>query len=150
MKKRKALLIILTLMIIVMAVMFTACDYGQPDKLNIGKISGGERVLIGLQVALIGLVMVFVVLFMLIGFIKIIRYLCMYLEGDKKISFKKKNKNALSQEGLAGADMAASEDDEIAVAITAALIAYYENQNVGCVSELPFKVRSIKQIKNKI
>lgn len=143
MKKRKALLFVMTLILITMSVLFTACEYGQPDKLNIGGIGVGERLLIGIQVAFIGMGMVFVVLFFLIAFIKFFEFLCQYLDGKKKITwFKKKGDNTKKE----NAELAttSSEDEEVAAAIMGALIAYYECEN--SVSELPFRVRSIKKI----
>ena len=132
-----------------MVMAFAGCDlnYGNPDKLEIGKAGVGTRILIGLQVALIGLVTVFVVLLVLILLVKLMQVL---FKIDFKKLFAKKQKEEPKQveaqpQPAQDADIQAEE--EVVAVIMASLIAYYEASGVEYKSNLPFKVRSIKQIK---
>ncbi len=148
MKKAKIIISIILLVCMVMA--FTGCDlnYGNPDKLEIGKAGVGTRILIGLQVALIGIGMVFVVLLMLILLVKLMQLL--FQIDFKKLFAKKQKKEEPKQvesqpQPAQDADIQAEE--EVVAVIMASLIAYYEASGVEYKSNLPFKVRSIKQIK---
>ena len=52
-------------------------DYGSPDKLKIGSQNFGQRLLIGLQVAFLGLATVFLMLVLLIIAVNVIRLILM-------------------------------------------------------------------------
>jgi len=145
----KVVLIIAFLAMLVMSFMACSFEYGTPDKLEMGSASVGERISIGLQVAAMGIGVVFLVLALLIGFIVLFKY------GFKgmdvlKAKFKKQPKvvdaKPAAQPQIQGLD---NVDDEIAAVITAAIMAYYDNTNVRpeYKSNLTFKVRKIKEIK---
>ena len=115
-----------------MVMAFAGCDlnYGNPDKLEIGKAGVGPRILIGLQVALIGLVTVFVVLLVLILLVKLMQVL---FKIDFKKLFAKKQKEEPKQveaqpQPAQDADIQAEE--EVVAVIMASLIAYYEASGV--------------------
>lgn len=121
-------------------------DYGSPDSLNIGGQGFGQRLWIGLQVAFLGLATVFLMLFLLILAVNIIRLILM---GFAQLSENRKKKPATqtsvaTQNVVSSADV--SEDDEIVAAITAAITAYYDSVEVEYKSNLKFRVRSIKEI----
>ena len=89
MKKRLALLSVITLLAIVMLTVFTACAVeGTPDLLGIGDMNVGERIVTGLLVFVLGLGMVFIVLWLLIVIIKAVAYLQLL---PAKIASKKAN-----------------------------------------------------------
>lgn len=148
MKRAKIIFSIILLVCMVMA--FTGCDlnYGNPDRLGIEDMSVGMRILTGLQVALIGIGMVFVVLVVLILLVKLmqlifsINFKKLCAKKNKKVDEPKQEENA---EPTQDADIQA--DEEVVAVIMASLIAYYEASGVEYKSNLPFKVRSIKQIK---
>lgn len=146
MRKRKTLILVLVLMIVVMAMLFTACEYGKPDKLNIADMSVGERILVGFQVTLIGLGMVFLVLVLLILFINLIKYITRFLESDKVKSFKLKKKDKKTDIVQVQDNATTDDDQEVVAVIMSALIAFYDSQDIPSTSDLPFKVRSITQI----
>ncbi|MDE6276048.1 MAG: OadG family protein [Clostridia bacterium] len=125
-------------------------NYGTPDKLGIGSSNFGQRLLIGLQVALLGLGTVFVMLFLLILMVTLLR---MIFEGvgklkvkqaEKKLEAAKNQKVAIIEEKVAIEED--EEDEEVVAVIMAALNAYYETQNATYKSNLKFRVRSIKEI----
>ena len=121
-------------------------DYGNPDSLEIGKSNFGQRLLIGLQVALLGLGTVFVMLILLILMVTLMRLI---FEGVAKLKEKKTAKKVeeLSAQPIVEEKVAIEEEDEEVVAvIMAALNAYYETQDVTYKSNLKFRVRSIKEI----
>lgn len=121
-------------------------NYGKPDKLGIGDGSFGERLWIGVQVAVLGLGTVFVMLALLILMVTIMRLI---FEGVAKLKAKQlaKKQDSVQLQEIATVGESASEDDEEVVAvIMAALNAYYETQNVTYKSNLKFRVRSIKEI----
>ena len=121
-------------------------DYGKPDKLDIGSSNFGQRLLIGLQVALLGLGTVFVMLILLIFMVTLMRLIFEGV-GNMKAKQAEKKAQAPAQEVAAVEEKIASEEDEEVVAvIMAALNAYYEEQNVAYKSNLKFRVRSIKEI----
>ena len=161
--KKYAKIIAIVFVLVLCAMSFMACSfqYGTPDKLDMADSSVGERVLIGLQVALLGVGVVFAVLFLLIGFIVLLKYGFKYADvlkknlankkGTKKISLKKTVKDEIKDEPvdnipqIEGLD---NEDEEIAVAITAAIMAYYDaNVAPTYASNVKFRVRNIKEIK---
>ncbi len=146
MKKFKYLAIILTL-VVLMVCMLGACElnYREPDKLGIAGATVGQRILIGLQVTAMGLVTVFLVLFILIFFVHGLKWL--FTGIDKlKTKLKNKEKKVVPIENKAVEIVAtSSEDEEVVAAISAALVAYYSNTNYK--SNVKFKVRSIKEIK---
>ncbi len=157
--KKYAKIIAIVFVLVLCAMSFMACsfEYGTPDKLDMANSSVGERILIGLQVALLGVGVVFAVLFLLIGFIILLKYGFKYSDvlkaklsakkSAKKANIKDENKdkpvgNIPQIEGLG------NEDEEIAVAITAAIMAYYDaNVAPTYVSNVKFRVRNIKEIK---
>ena len=144
----KVVLIIAILAMLVMSFMACTFEYGTPDKLEMGSSSVGERILIGLQVAAMGIGVVFLVLALLIGFIVLFKY---GFKGMDVLKAKMKKQPKVvdakpAQPQIEGLD---NLDDEIAAAITAAIMAYYDNTNVRpqYKSNLAFKVRKIKEIK---
>lgn len=147
MKKRLALLSVILVLVILMSSLLIACDpEGSPDALGIKGMGVGERIVTGLLVFVMGLGMVFVVLYVLILIIKAIAAL---QSLPAKIAAKK-TKNAPVAEPakeIPAPVVAASDDeDEVVAAITAAIAAYYGAQAVET-SDLPFRVRSIREIK---
>ncbi len=144
----KVVLIIAILAMLVMSFMACTLEYGTPDKLEMGSSSVGERILVGLQVAAMGIGVVFLVLALLIGFIVLFKY---GFKGMDVLKAKMKKQPMVvdakpAQPQIEGLD---NVDDEIAAAITAAIMAYYDNTNVRpqYKSNLAFKVRKIKEIK---
>ncbi len=144
----KVVLIIAILAMLVMSFMACTFEYGTPDKLEMGSSSVGERISIGLQVAAMGIGVVFLVLALLIGFIVLFKY---GFKGMDVLKAKMKKQPKVvdakpAQPQIEGLD---NVDDEIAAAITAAIMAYYDNTNVRpeYKSNLAFKVRKIKEIK---
>lgn len=120
-------------------------DYGNPDKLDIGNSNFGQRLLIGLQVALLGLGTVFVVLFLLILMVTLMRLI---FKGVGKLKAKQvaKKSEVINITPVVEEKIAIEEDEEVVAVITAAVSAYYETQNVTYKSNLKFRVRSIKEI----
>ncbi len=121
-------------------------DYGSPDRLEIGSQSFGQRLGIGLQVAFLGLATVFLMLILLILAVNIIKLIFM---GFAQLKENRKNKTKVQpavETRSVSNSVEVSDDDEIVVAITAALTAYYDAQEVEYKSNLKFKVRSIKEI----
>ena len=144
----KVVLIIAILAMLVMSFMACTFEYGTPDKLEMGSSSVGERILVGLQVAAMGIGVVFLVLALLIGFIVLFKY---GFKGMDVLKAKMKKQPKVvdakpAQPQIEGLD---NVDDEIAAAITAAIMAYYDNTNVRTEykSNLAFKVRKIKELK---
>ena len=118
-------------------------DYGKPDSLDIGGQNFGARLLIGLQVAFLGLATVFLMLVLLIIAVNLIRLILM---GVAKIGEKKGAAKTAAQPATTAVAEEVCEDDEIVAAITAAIMAYYEADDEDCKSNLKFRVRSIKEI----
>lgn len=147
MKKRLALITVIVVLAVVMATLLSACAVeGSPDSLGIGKMNFGERLLTGLLVFVLGLGMVFVVLFLLIAIIKAVAYL---QNLPAKIAAKKSGAVTVTEpvkEIPAPAVAADTDEDEVVAAITAAIAAYYGAEAVET-SDLPFRVRSIREIK---
>lgn len=147
--KKKATLITVILLLVVLATMFTACEVkGNPDSLGIASMNVGERLLTGLLVFIMGLGMVFIVLFVLIAIIKLVAYIQTLPE---RLAKKKAQESVVEEQPSLPApvqqiEVAADEDEEIVVAITAAIAAYYGAQPVE-MSDLKFRVRSIREIK---
>ena len=157
--KKYAKIIAIVFVLVLCAMSFMACSfqYGTPDKLDMANSSVGDRILIGLQVALLGVGVVFAVLFLLIGFIVLLKYGFKYADVAKtKLAAQKKAKTAVVKDEIKdepvgnipqieGLD---NEDEEIAVAITAAIMAYYDaNVAPTYASNVKFRVRNIKEIK---
>ena len=157
--KKYAKIIAIVFVLVLCAMSFMACSfqYGTPDKLDMANSSVGDRILIGLQVALLGVGVVFAVLFLLIGFIVLLKYGFKYADVAKtKLAAQKKAKKAVVKDEIKdepvgnipqieGLD---NEDEEIAVAITAAIMAYYDaNVAPTYASNVKFRVRNIKEIK---
>ena len=157
--KKYAKIIAIVFVLVLCAMSFMACSfqYGTPDKLDMANSSVGDRILIGFQVALLGVGVVFAVLFLLIGFIVLLKYGFKYADVAKtKLAAQKKAKKAVVKDEIKdepvgnipqieGLD---NEDEEIAVAITAAIMAYYDaNVAPTYASNVKFRVRNIKEIK---
>ena len=120
-------------------------EYGEPDSLDIANSNFGQRLLIGLQVALLGICTVFVMHILLILVVTLMRLI---FEGVGKLQEKKAAKKAeeLPKQAVAVAETASEEDEEVVAVIMAALNAYYETQETTYKSNLKFRVRSIKEI----
>ena len=122
-------------------------DYSKKtvDYLKIGSSNFGERLLIGLQVSLLGIGTVFIMLILLILVVTLMR---MIFEGAGKLKEKQaaKKAEAAPKQEVAVQQAASEEDEEVVAVIMAALNAYYETQNVTYKSNLKFRVRSIKEI----
>ena len=132
------------------AMMVVPHDYSGKDKdtLDIATSNFGARLLIGLQVAVLGIGTVFVMLFLLILIVTLMRLI---FEGVGKAKAKqdaKKSETAQNQKVAVVEEKVAidEEDEEIVAVIMASLNAYYETQNVTYKSNLKFRVRSIKEI----
>ena len=132
--------------LITMMATIKSSDYDlDHDSLNVGNSNFGGRLIIGLQVAVLGIGTVFVMLILLILVVTLMRLI---FEGVGKLKEKKSAKNAdveVKQE-IAVEETASEEDEEVVAVIMAALNAYYETQNVEYKSNLKFRVRSIKEI----
>lgn len=117
--------------------------YGKPDSLGIGDSNFGERLLVGLQVVLMGLGTVFMMLFLLILTVTLMKWIFI---GANKLKEKKAAEKTAATQEVAPIASSDGEDEEVVAAIMAALSAYYESQNVEYKSNLKFRVRSIKEI----
>ncbi|MEG2561088.1 MAG: OadG family protein [Clostridia bacterium] len=147
MNKKAKLIILFALVLVCMLSVFTGCEmtYGNPDGLGIANMDIGQRILLGLQVALLGIGMVFVVLFALILIINLMKLLMVYinkLESKKQtnVEVQEEIQPIISQNNN-------NEEEETVAAIMAALTAFYDAQNIEYKSNLSFRVRSIKEIK---
>ena len=146
----KVLSIIFVLVVLMMSFMACSFEYGTPDKLDMGSASVGERILIGLQVAAMGIGVVFVVLFILIGFIVLFKYGFQYADKLKNIIPKKAKKAEKVEQVIEDKPQIIgleNEDEEVAAAISAAIMAYYEQNKQVYTSNLKFRVRNINEIK---
>ena len=107
----------------------------------------GERLVTGLLVFVMGLGMVFIVLILLILIIKAVAYL-QHLPA--MLAAKKANEIPVVEEvkeiPAPVQAIECSDEEEVVAAITAAIAAYYGAQAVE-MSDLPFRVRSIREIK---
>ncbi len=147
-KKKLTLTLVFAVLLVVMLFAFSACSfqYGDPDKLGIGSKNIGEKILLGLQVAGLGIGLVFVVLIILIGIIILFKYAT---QGINKLIAGKQQDNKVeetSQLELPVVIEDTSDEEEIA-AIMAAINMYYDSQEITYKSNLKFRVRSIKEIK---
>ena len=146
--KSKILLILLIIVVLSMSLMSCAFQYGTPDSLDMANSSVGQRIVIGLEVALLGIGVVFVVLALLIGFILLLKY--GFKAADVvKAKFAKKQPKVEEVKPAPAIEGLENEDEELAAVITAAIMAYYDNTNVKTEykSNLTFKVRKITEIK---
>ena len=146
--KSKILLILLIIVVLSMSLMSCAFQYGTPDSLDMANSSVGQRIVIGLEVALLGIGVVFVVLALLIGFILLLKY--GFKAADVvKAKFAKKQPKVEEVKPAPVIEGLENEDEELAAVITAAIMAYYDNTNVKTEykSNLTFKVRKITEIK---
>ncbi len=117
------------------------------DALDIANSSFGERILIGLQVALLGIGTVFIMLILLIIVVTLMKLIFQGVGKLKEKSIAKKSEAMQNQIAVVEEEVALEEEDEEIVAvIMAAINAYYETQNVTYKSNLKFRVRSIKEI----
>lgn len=144
---KRAKIIFSIILLVCLMSLFVGCtlEYGNPDSLGIGDMSVGRRITTGLLVSVLGIGMVFVVLIVLILFIKLMEVLLNLFKNMKKPQKPVEVKPQPVVTATAVEDNQAEE--EVVAAITAALVAYYESNGVVITSSLPFKVRSIKQIK---
>ena len=155
MNKRVALILLTLLSVIFVLAFATACDVEDPnpDKLGIAGMGTDERLWTGIQVFILGLAMVFIVLFLLIGCIKLVEYLIALPEKvakKKAVEHIETEKREAEQAAVAAAEQQRAdeeEEDEVVAVITAALMAYYCGGQPVEMSDLPFRVRSIKEIK---
>ncbi|MCX4362958.1 MAG: OadG family protein [Clostridia bacterium] len=140
-------IVFLALLAGLIALMVLPQNYGTPDKLGVGSSNFGQRLWIGVQVALLGLGTVFVMLVLLIFMVTLMRLI---FEGVGKLKEKQsaKKANSLSNQQTVAAveEIASEEDEEVVAVIMAALNAYYETQQITYKSNLKFRVRSIKEI----
>lgn len=148
MKKRLALLSVIIVLAMIMVTSFAACAVeGSPDALGIADMNFGERLVTGLLVFVMGLGMVFVVLIVLILIIKAVAYL-QHLPA--MMAAKKAGEVPVVDEvkeiPAPVPATESSDEEEVVAAITAAIAAYYGVQAVE-MSDLPFRVRSIREIK---
>jgi len=153
MSKKKIIKIVIICLVLaallggLIALMVLPQEYGKKDKLEIGSHNFGERIWIGLQVAFMGLGTVFVMLFILILMVTLMRLL---FSGAAKLSQKRAEKKAALEQtkvlAIEHSPVVDQSDDEVVAAITAALMAYYDEQNLVYKSNLKFRVRSIKEI----
>lgn len=156
---KKIKILSLVVLICLSCVFLGACDlnYGTPDDLGVGSMSVGERILSGLQVAALGVGVVFAVLVILVILCYVLEYaIKLMLAVSSKKSKKAQDKKVNVPQTAAPAPVASSDsvDEEIAAAISAALMAYYdaqaaeeEEEEVEYSSSIKFVVRSIKEIK---
>ena len=144
----KVLSIVFILVLLMTSFMACSFEYGKPDSLDMGNSTVGERILVGLQVAAMGIGVVFLVLALLIGMIVLFKYGFKGMDVLKAKFAKKKKVEALpqveSKPQIEGLD---SEDEEIAAVISAAIMAYYEQNKQVYTSNLKFRVRNINEIK---
>ncbi|MDE6362625.1 MAG: OadG family protein [Clostridia bacterium] len=131
------------------AMMVLPQNYGKPDSLDIGNSNFGQRLLIGLQVAVLGIGTVFVMLILLILVVTLMRLIFQGAGKLKESQAAKKAQSLQKQEAIIEEKVAIeedNEDEEVVAVIMAALNAYYESQEVTYKSNLKFRVRSIKEI----
>ena len=154
MKKRVALILLTLLSVMFVLAFAAACDVEapDPDKLGIADMGVGDRLWTGIQVFILGLAMVFIVLFLLIGCIKIVEYLIALPEKiakKKAIENIETEKREAEQAAVVAAEQQREEEEEyeVVAVISAALTAYYCGGQAAEMSDLPFRVRSIKEIK---
>ena len=144
----KILSIVFILSLLMMSFMACSFEYGTPDKLDMANSTVGERILIGLQVAALGIGVVFVVLALLIGFIVLFKYLFKWMDMLKAKAPKKAAKvEAPKVEAKPQIEGLEDEDEEVAAVISAAIMAYYEQNKQVYTSNLKFRVRNINEIK---
>lgn len=146
MKSKKTLVLLTTIVLLVVCTMFLgACEmtYNDPDKLGVGDMNVGDRILLGLQVTLLGVGTVFVVLIILIGLILLMRTALTALTNVGK---KKKTEQVKATPIVTTPTITLDEDEEIVAVITAAITAYYDTVNTVEKSDLKFKVRKINRI----
>ncbi len=140
--------ILLALLAGLITLMVMDMPYGTPDKLGVGNSNFGQRMWIGVQVSVLGMGTVFLMLFLLILCVNILRYI---MEGAQKVA-KKRAENKIAKQQQISAPEAVlqiegtTQEEEIVVAITAAVAAYYDAQEPVYKSNLKFRVRSIKEI----
>ncbi|MFI3128994.1 MAG: OadG family protein [Bacillota bacterium] len=106
-----------------------------------------DNLMLGLKVAAIGIVGVFVVLCVLMGAIKAFEYLIAF--ATAKINAKKEASAPKVAQAPAPVAVSApavvEEDSEVVAVITAAIMAILQGENAG---DMPsFTIRKIKQIK---
>ncbi len=103
--------------------------------------------MLGLKVAAIGIVGVFVVLCILMGAIKVFEYLIAFAKNkaEAKKSAVAPAVAAAPAPVAVSAPVSVEEDGEVVAVITAAIMAILESENAG---DMPsFTIRKIKQIK---
>lgn len=146
MKSKKTLVLLTTIVLLVVCTMFFgACEmtYTDPDKLGVGDMNVGQRIVLGLEVTLLGVCTVFVVLIILIGLITLMR---LALSTLTNVGKKKKEEQVKATPVVTTPAITLDEDEEIVAVITAAITAYYDTVNTVEKSDLKFKVRKIKRL----
>ena len=114
-------------------------DYGSPDKLEIGGKNFGERLWIGIQVALLGMGIVFVMLIILILFVNVLRYL---MEGVNKLGANKAEKKVTTLPAHETVlQIEGNNEEDVVAVITAAIPTYYDEQETVYMSNIQFRVR---------
>ncbi len=177
-KKKLFITLALMALIVCMTLAFGACemisDPAEPDDMGIADMNGGERLLTGLQVAAIGLIVVFVVLIVLIFLIKAFKAMVdaaekasegkgkdraqrkaeakarRAAEKQAKLEAARARLEASKKSNAPAAEAASanSDEEEEIAAVMAAIYAYYEVAMPAYErSNLKFRVRSIKEIK---
>ncbi len=101
-------------------------DYGKPDSLDIGNSNFGQRLLIGLQVALLGIGTVFVMLILLIFVVTLMRLIFQGAGKLKEVQAAKKTQSLQKQETIIEEKVAIEEEDEEIVAVIMA--AFYREK----------------------
>lgn len=149
---KKLRIITLVLLMVICCIMFGSCQftYGNPDSLEIGSKTVGERVWIGLQIAFLGVGVVFLVLIILILMVSVMKYSFVAMDKIKAAIAANKAKKEVKDEPVDAPvvvkDESVDADEEVMAAITAALMAYYDAETkIVYESNVKFKVRSIKQ-----
>lgn len=110
------------------------------------KMTVGEKFSLGGSTFLLGLVMVFLVLGILIGFITIVKAIMAAIAKAKVKKLEEKEKKAI-EAPIPVNDSAVSNDDEIAAVISAAIAMIYAEENRITSKSVKFRVRSIKEIR---
>lgn len=124
------------------------------DAAKFANMEYGEKMLLGLTVTAIGIMMVFVILFLIILSVKLMN-VCLdkmpALSG--KLKFKNKAKAERNVEQKIDVDSSiekepiyVTDDKKVAAAITAALYQLQEEENCGRKPNIAFKINSIKKI----
>ena len=153
-KKLITLAVALVLIIALSAIALSGCairDASNGDSLDIASQSGGQRFVTGILVAALGILVVFVLLIILISLVVLVRKL---MEVSSKLSAKaaKQSEGAIDSAVDSGSPAAVAaqdvDDDEIAAVIAAVYAVISAETEVVEMSDLKFKVKSVKRLKS--